>query len=587
MGSAALLWPDQEADPFAALFDGAASAPRARGPLALTPPAAWREWLPALFPQHVRFPFAERHEAFWDWVWSIELEASPRPFIAIWPRGGAKSTSAELAVAALGLRGKRKYVLYVRETQEQADKSVANIAALLESKAVSSYYPEHAGRMMSKFGTSRGWRRNRLRTSGGLTVDAIGLDTAARGVKVEEQRPDLEIYDDIDDKHDSAGATARKIKTITTSLLPAGSSNSATLGIQNLIIPDGVFSRLADGRADFLSERIVSGPYPAVHGLETKQIEDEETGVRVAIITAGTATWEGQNLAVCQHDINKFGLGAFLQECQHDVSARKEGLALKFDTGDHGNLEDLTDEDVKELVKMGRVFAGLDFGAWRFAFTLYAVDRGGVVFAVDEHFSQREELGTRARALIALCDKWGIKQLPIWGDAANPQDIMEINSAFKKLGSKLRVVAVAMANKIRAASVERINKLLVARAFLVRRTIGNHLQWREGFNAASAGTEMKGSRLLWEIGKWAYPIPQEGKAQAQDPDDHTADGADGIASMRYALMSWLKPARKEDQPENVDPMDPEILAHMGKQTLGQAKDAMKKQRKMFLKQLGL
>lgn len=586
MGSAAFLWPDQETDPFATLFDGAAHAPDRR-PLTLEAPPDWHGWLTSLFPQHVKFKFADRHEAFWEWVWEIESESSPRPFVGIWPRGGAKSTSAELAVPALGVRGKRKYALYVRETQEQADKSVANVAALLESKSIANYYPAHGDRMLSKFGDSRGWRRNRLRTSGGLTVDAIGLDTAARGVKVEEQRPDLIILDDIDDKHDTAGATARKIKTITTSILPAGSSNAAILAIQNLIIPDGVFSRLADGRADFLAERIVSGPYPAVEGLETQWVEDEETGARRAMITQGEATWEGQDLAVCQRNIDLFGLSAFLQESQHDVSARKEGLALKFDTGDHGNLEDLTDDDVRELVKMGRIFGGLDFGAWRFAFTLYAVDRGGVVFAVDEHFSQREELGTRAKALIALCTKWGITQLPIWGDAANPQDIMEINSAFKKLGSKLRVVAVAMANKIRAASVERINKLLVARAFLIRRTIGNHLQWREGYNAGSAGTEMKGSRLLWEIGKWAYPIPQEGKAQAQDPDDHTADGADCIASMRYALMSWLKPAKKEDQPENVDPMDPEILAHMGKQTLGQAKDAMKKQRKLFLKQLGL
>jgi hypothetical protein len=585
MGSAALLWPDAETDPFASVWDEVVSAPKRS--LALAPPTEWREWLAALFPQHVRFPFADRHIAFWEWVWSIELESSPRPFIAIWPRGGAKSTSAELAVAALGLRGKRKYVLYVRETQEQADKSVANIAALLESKAVATYYPDHADRMVSKFGNSRGWRRNRLRTAGGLTVDAIGLDTAARGVKVEEQRPDLEIYDDIDDKHDSAGATARKIKTITTSLLPAGSSNAATLGIQNLIIPDGVFSRLADGRADFLTERIVSGPYPAVHDLTTEKVEDEETGTVQDIITGGEASWQGQDLDVCQHDINKFGLAAFLQECQHDVSARKEGLALKFDSQDNGNLVDLTDADVRELVKMGRIFGGLDFGAWRFAFTLYAVDRGGVVYAIDEYFSQREELGTRAKALIDLCATWGITtMIPIWGDAANPQDIMEINSAFKKHGSKLRVVAVAMANKIRAASVERINKLLVSRAFLVRRTIGNALKWREGFNAGSAGTEMQGSRLLWEIGKWAYPIPQEGKAQAQDPDDHTADGGDAIASMRYALMSWLKPARKEEQPEHVDIHDPAILDHMGKQTLAQAKDQMKKRRKVFLKQLG-
>jgi hypothetical protein len=57
--------------------------------------------------------------------------------------------------------------------------------------------------------------------------------------------------------------------------------------------------------------------------------------------------------------------------------------------------------------------------------------------------------------------------------------------------------------------------------------------------------------------------------------------------MRYALMSWFKPARKPEQPEHVDPHDPDILAHMGKQTLAQTRDAVKKRRKIFLKQLGL
>jgi hypothetical protein len=224
MGTAALLWPDQETDPFAELFDELRHAPDRR-PLTLVAPTDWQGWLPALFPQHVKFKFADRHIAFWEWVWSIELDSSPRPFVGIWPRGGAKSTSAELAVGARCPR-QAEIRLYVRETQEQADKSVANVAALLESKA-SRLLPRARDRMVSKFGASRGWRRNRLRTSGGFTVDAIGLDTAARGVKVEEQRPDLIILDDIDDKHDSAGATARKIKTITTSILPAGSSNAA------------------------------------------------------------------------------------------------------------------------------------------------------------------------------------------------------------------------------------------------------------------------------------------------------------------------------------------------------------------------
>lgn len=550
-------------------------------------PGDWEDWLRALFPQYVVHPFAERHIDFWEWVWDIEEDSTPRPFVAIWPRGGAKSTSAELASTALGIRGKRRYALYIRETQEQADKSVANIAALLESATVEEYYPEHADRMVGKFGASLGWRRNRLRTSGGFTVDAIGLDTAARGVKVDENRPDLMIFDDIDGKHDTAGTTMKKVKTITTSLLPAGSSNVAVLAIQNLIIPDGVFSQLADGRAEFLSDRIVSGPFPAVADLETEWINDTTTGTRKAKIVAGEATWDGQDLATCQRNIDLFGLSSFLAECQHDVSARKEGLALRF-TDEH--LCDLTDAEVRDLVKMGSVFGGLDFGAWRFAVNVWAVDRNGIPHCIVEYFSQREEHSVRARALYEKCAAVGITRLTLWGDAANPQDIIEINAAWKRgwqdattgrwIYPAFRVVAVAMENKMRTASVERLNDLLGRLAIRFRRTLGAGMQWLLGWNAASAGTETTGSRLLWEIKHWSYPIPQEGKAQAQDPDDHTADGGDAVAAMRYAIMSWWKAAKPEPPP------DPDVvLSSMHDHTIGQVKDAMKRKQEQQLRRL--
>lgn len=518
-------------------------------------PTDWEPWLAELFPQHVKHPFADRHKEFWDWCWGIDVDDSPRPFVGVWPRGGAKSTSAELGAAALGLRGRRRYALYVRETQEQADKSVGNIAALLESEAVARHYPDHADRMLSKFGSSLGWRRNRVRTAGGFTVDAIGLDTAARGIKVEEQRPDLIIFDDIDGKLDTAAATAKKIAIITTSLLPAGSANVAVMAIQNLIIPDGVFSRLVDGRADFLADRIVSGPFPAVIGLKTEKVEDPESGTLKDVITDGVASWEGQDLASCQTSINLFGLSAFLAECQHDVSARKEGVALKLADA---HLVDMTDAQVRELVAMGRVFGGIDFGAWRFGVTVFAADRMGVITAIIEYFSQRQELSERAKDVHELCARYGIDRLVFRGDAANPTDIMELNAAWKRgwddedgerVTSRLRVSPVAMVNKERVTSVTRINELLSRMALRIRRTIGAGMRWREGMNAAKAGTETDGSRLLWEMKHWSYPIPQEGKAQVQDPDDNTADGADSIASMRYGIMSWLRPANEAEEAE--------------------------------------
>lgn len=105
------------------------------------------------------------------------------------------STSSELAVVALAARRKRRYGIYVSETQDQADDHVANVAAMLESPAIELAYPDLGERLMGKFGTSKGWRRNRIRTKTGFTLDAMGLDSAARGVKLEDQRPDLMCHE--------------------------------------------------------------------------------------------------------------------------------------------------------------------------------------------------------------------------------------------------------------------------------------------------------------------------------------------------------------------------------------------------------
>ncbi len=297
----------------------AAELERRRRVLAFTPPTDWLPWLTAIFPSYVSAPFAQRHRQLWDWGWAIERGARPTPFVAIWPRGGAKSSSAELLTVAIGARQKRRYAWFVCETQDQADKHIDTIAGMLESKRVESYYPEMATRKVGKYGNSRGWRRNRLRTEH-FTIDGMGLDSASRGAKVEENRPDFMVFDDLDSKHDAAATTARKIETLTASLLPAGSNDLAVLAIQNLIIPNGIFSQLADGRAEFLNDRIVSGPYPAVDGLTVEQRVDGFT------IVGGVATWEGQPLTVCQQQIRDWGLSAFRSEAQHEIDDPPGGM---------------------------------------------------------------------------------------------------------------------------------------------------------------------------------------------------------------------------------------------------------------------
>lgn len=308
----------------------------------------WQTLLPAVAPAYANVPFADHHKQFWNWVWNIELDMRPLPFVGIWPRGGAKSTSAEMATMILGARGKRSYCLYVSETQDQADDHVANIAALLEGEEIGHAYPEVGQRMMGKYGNSKGWRRNRIRTATGFTVDAIGLDSAARGIKLEAMRPDLMVFDDIDGETDTDATTAKKIKTITYKLIPAGSKNVATLAIQNKVHDNSMFAQLADGRADFLQDRTVSGPIPAIWNME---YEFREGSYR---IIGGTPSWpEGQGFETCQSMMSDWGLTAFLAEAQHSAKPPAGGM---FDHLDWSTLR-VTDA---ELPVMKRTVVWMD-----------------------------------------------------------------------------------------------------------------------------------------------------------------------------------------------------------------------------------
>lgn len=292
-------------------------------------------------PHEAEALFAGHHRELWAWVAGIEPGVRPDAFVGVWARGGAKSTSAEMAAVAMGATGRRRYGLYICETQDQADDHVANVASMLESAGVGRFYPQMAERMVGKFGNSKGWRRNRLRTASGFTIDAIGLDTAARGVKLEDQRPDLLIVDDIDHHDDSPAVVKRKIKALTKGLIPAGSEDVAVLAIQNLVHRDGVFARLVDGRARFLARRRVSGPIPAVVGLATEHVDDGTPGGR-DVIRAGEPTWTGQPLQRCQEMIDDWGLQAFLEESQHDVTSREGALwvsaQLAARRGDPGDI---------------------------------------------------------------------------------------------------------------------------------------------------------------------------------------------------------------------------------------------------------
>jgi hypothetical protein len=291
----------------------------------------WRGWLTTMFPNAVTADFAPHQADYWNWLWAIELADDPTPLVNIWSRGHAKSTSAEIGCVALGARRRRRYLLYVCRTQDQADDHVQNIANKLESKAIEEHYPGVADRLIGKHGNSKGWRVNRLRCANGFTIDAVGLDTAARGVKLDDDRPDGIVLDDIDLTEDSLAIVARNRRLITMGLIPAGTKNVMLLGAQNLIRRDGIFADLAGmevpddtGRPvqgpTFMQDRILSGPIPALIGMEHAVVDGR---IR---ITAGEPTWEGFDLDDCNAQVAKMGFTAFRSECQHEALDPSGGM---------------------------------------------------------------------------------------------------------------------------------------------------------------------------------------------------------------------------------------------------------------------
>lgn len=284
---------------------------------------AWKEWLLRFFAPNFQnemeeASFSVYHQEFWEYIYTVKEFERPNPFIAVWPREGGKSTNVELAIIYLAHMRFRQYCVYVSGTQEQANDHIGNIASALEASVIQEIDPDLCERQVGKYNQSKAWRMNRLRTASGLTVDAVGLDAMGRGAKIGKRRPDLIVLDDIDKDNDTQRAVEKKIELLTRKILPSGNQYVAIMAVQNLIHGQSIFTRLTDGRAEFLMDRVVSGPYPALKDLTfRKTIEGK------AIVTGGTATWDTLNLDRCQRIINDIGLNAFLAEYQHDKSAQQ------------------------------------------------------------------------------------------------------------------------------------------------------------------------------------------------------------------------------------------------------------------------
>lgn len=301
--------------------------------------ADYTAWLQKYYPRAVNRPMGYFHREFWEWLWLLKADAPHPEYDAgfgIWFRGAGKTTSGQLAIAVLGAKRLRHYGWLLSRTQAQANQKLLTIRSAI-SRMGSDYlraYP-HMARATTETGQNLGWNTTRLvcgDDDNRFVIESIGLDMAVRGANVEFQRPDFLMPDDIDALHDSPYMVEKNIEILTQSILPAGSSDLAVLGLQNLIHQDSIFAQIADGRAKFLRNRIIFGlnrPVPAFEGDFKYEERETPRGPRYFIVS-GVPTWpEGFGISEAEKELNEIGPAAFESEDQHEVSRVHEDATFR------------------------------------------------------------------------------------------------------------------------------------------------------------------------------------------------------------------------------------------------------------------
>lgn len=267
----------------------------------------YEPWLTTNFPNTFNEPLAACHHEFWQQVSSVRLGQYQPAFVQALGRGMGKTSQAEHAVALVATRQVRKFGLYISAIQTQANLHIQNIASILTGMDLK--------REVDEQGRDTGWRRDHLRLFN-FAIGGFGIDGAMRGIKVGSQRVDFFFFDDIDEQDDSPERVQQKIDAITQKILPAGSPDAVVFFLQNVIHENSIMSRLLDGRADFLTDRIVSGPIKAVENCVIEDKEDPVTGRKFWKLSGQSNFLD---LKVWDRKVNEWGKKAFLREAQHEV----------------------------------------------------------------------------------------------------------------------------------------------------------------------------------------------------------------------------------------------------------------------------
>lgn len=198
-------------------------------------------------------------------------------------RNSAKSTIITLAFAIWSILGRhqRKYILIVSKTQDQAQEHLLRIRRALESN-------ERLTRDLGPFQEERigQWNLSSLYIPKfRAKIKAISLEEGIRGTVSDNDRPQVVIFDDVEDLDSVRTQESRDTanRRIFGDIIPAAATGARLFFVGNIMHPDGIFNRVSASIDAGASGKILHVPIHDEHDnpawpekFPTKAAIDEE-----------------------------------------------------------------------------------------------------------------------------------------------------------------------------------------------------------------------------------------------------------------------------------------------------------------------
>jgi len=147
-------------------------------------------WMLEMFPNYAKYPFASFHKKAIKRI----IEHDDWYEVLSWSRELSKSTIVMMIILYLVLTGKKKNIILVSDSKDNAVRLLNPYRANLEANQRIKFY----------YGDQQGipWKENEFITRGGAAFRGLGAGQSPRGSRNEQIRPDTLLMDDFDTDED-------------------------------------------------------------------------------------------------------------------------------------------------------------------------------------------------------------------------------------------------------------------------------------------------------------------------------------------------------------------------------------------------